>query len=109
MFWLSSAIRIFFVSILICVSPINYAINRLALICEFVKTHDFTPPNSDDAYFVFIVSINDAERRVNDLPQMFDMKLRNDTAAQWMRFESLNLGKISAVSFSPTSGAPSPL
>ncbi len=34
--------------------------------------------------------INDAERRVKYLSQMFDMKLRHDTAAQRMRSKPLN-------------------
>ncbi len=52
----------------------------------------FTSPNSDNAHFVFIILINDTERRVNDLSQMFNMKLRHDTAAQRMSSEPLGLG-----------------
>ncbi len=36
--------------------------------------------------------IHDAKRRVNDLSQMFYMKLGHDTATQRMRSEPLNRG-----------------
>ena len=36
--------------------------------------------------------INDAERRVNDLSQMFGIELGYDTAAQRMRAQPLDLG-----------------
>jgi len=52
----------------------------------------FTSPDSNNTHFVFIVPINDTKRRVNDLSQMFDRKLRHDPAAQRMRAQPLNLG-----------------
>jgi len=36
--------------------------------------------------------INNTKRRVNDLSQMFDMKLRHDTATQRMRAQPLDPG-----------------
>ena len=35
--------------------------------------------------------VDDAKRRVNDLPQMFDIELRHDTPAQRMRSKPLDL------------------
>lgn len=50
----------------------------------------FTPPNPNNTHFVFIMSINDAKRRVHDLSQMFDIELGHHTPAQRMRAQPLN-------------------
>jgi hypothetical protein len=45
--------------------------------------------------------VNDTKRRVNDLSQMLDMKLRHDTTAQRMRAQPLNPGNDLSNKFFP--------
>src|SRR3990172_1211833 len=52
----------------------------------------FTSPDTDYAHFVFVMPVNYLKSRINDLPQMVDIKFRHDTPALGMRAQALDPG-----------------
>jgi hypothetical protein len=52
----------------------------------------FASPDTNNTNLVFIMPINDTKWRGDDLSQMFDIELGNDTAGERMRSKPLDLG-----------------
>jgi len=68
----------------------------------------FTSPDPNNTHLIFVIAINDAKRRENDLSQMFHIELRYDTAGERVRAQPLDPGDDLGSKPISTSGTPSP-